>query len=54
MIHSFSIPVIGTDMSQVLQGGGAENLLMRLVDVLLSIPSLLLSLSPLSFTVASI
>lgn len=31
MIHSFSIPVIGTDMSQVLQGGGAENLLMRLM-----------------------
>lgn len=30
MIHSFSIPVIGTDMSQMLSGGGAENLLSRL------------------------
>ncbi|EMO7792455.1 DUF1073 domain-containing protein [Citrobacter freundii] len=30
MIHSFSIPVLSTDMSQMLSGGGAENLLMRL------------------------
>ncbi|EPP6261440.1 DUF1073 domain-containing protein [Cronobacter sakazakii] len=30
MIHSFSIPVIGTNMSTVLQGGGAESLLYRL------------------------
>lgn len=30
MIHSFSIPVIGTNMSTILQGGGAESLLARL------------------------
>lgn len=30
MIHSFSIPVIGTDMSTVLTGGGAETLISRL------------------------
>ena len=30
MIHSFSIPVIGTNMSTVLQGGGAESVLARL------------------------
>lgn len=30
MIHSFSIPVIGTNMSTVLQGGGAESLIARL------------------------
>lgn len=30
MIHSFSIPVIGTDMSTILQGGGAEDLIYRL------------------------
>lgn len=30
MIHSFSIPVIGTNMSTVLQGGGADSVLARL------------------------
>lgn len=30
MIHSFSIPVLGTDMGQVLQGGGADMLLARI------------------------
>jgi phage-related protein (TIGR01555 family) len=30
MIHSFSIPVLGTDMSQVLQGNGADMLLSRM------------------------
>lgn len=30
MIHSFSIPVIGTNMSTILQGGGAESLITRL------------------------
>ncbi|WP_205954236.1 DUF1073 domain-containing protein [Pantoea stewartii] len=30
MIHSFSIPVLGTDMSQVLQGNGADVLLSRM------------------------
>ncbi|HEJ7990238.1 TPA: DUF1073 domain-containing protein [Serratia liquefaciens] len=30
MIHSFSIPVLNTDMSQLLSGGGAESLLNRL------------------------
>lgn len=31
MIHSFSIPVIGTDMATILQGGSAESLIDRLV-----------------------
>ncbi|WAH52605.1 DUF1073 domain-containing protein [Pseudescherichia vulneris] len=30
MIHSFSIPVIGTNMSTILGGGGAESLISRL------------------------
>lgn len=30
MIHSFSVPVIGTNMSTILQGGGAESLITRL------------------------
>lgn len=30
MIHSFSVPVIGTDMGTILQGGGAESLVSRL------------------------
>ncbi len=30
MIHSFSIPILSTDMSQMLTGGGAETLLNRL------------------------
>lgn len=30
MIHSFSIPVLGTDMQSVLSGGGAETLIYRL------------------------
>ncbi len=30
MIHSYSIPVLGTDMSQVLMGNGADELLSRM------------------------
>lgn len=30
MIHSFSVPVIGTNMSTILQGGAADSLLARL------------------------
>ncbi|MDI9276178.1 DUF1073 domain-containing protein [Pantoea sp. EABMAA-21] len=30
MIHSFSIPVLGTDMAQVLMGNGAEQLINRM------------------------
>jgi phage-related protein (TIGR01555 family) len=30
MIHSYSIPVLGTDMSQVLMGNGADELLARM------------------------
>jgi phage-related protein (TIGR01555 family) len=31
LIHSFSVPVIGTNMSQILQGGSADNLMSRLM-----------------------